>query len=569
MNGLIKRLFRLDQYPTQSQRDSVQLLIGTLIVIVILYMLFSFFIPVAGTDRPAAAQLGVSPLITLTVLVFYPLAALSFVLIRAGQYNIARWMPALLVYVSVVLLGFNTGLRTSANGATLVAVIVLGVIFARSAGLTVTLTVALLTLVISQLNYRLTTTEAIPQAINEPISLGLTLIGVGLTLYFFLGIVREQTREAAGDVEKARQKLAETSTEITSRVLRRADLTDTLNTAVEEIRASYPLAYHVQIFLIDDARQNARLAASTGDVGQVLLARGHQLAVGSMSVIGRVTSRGEVVVARSGSTDSVHKRNEFLPETVVEAALPLRSGDRVIGALDLQSKVPDAFFESDIPIFQALADNIAVAIDNARLLENAEARVRENQALNEQLRQNLVDIQRLNLQLTERSWRDYLVKVERQNLSVDLNNDQIMDLTQVTPTLNEAIQTNRVVQHIIGGASLVAIPIAVRGLVIGAFEFELDGEQALDTEDLEMMQTVSERLGLALESSRLFEENRRTAQREAVVNEIGSRITASNSVNSVLNEAARSIQNTLGANRVAIRLGTPPGNGHDRDRRPS
>jgi GAF domain-containing protein len=171
--------------------------------------------------------------------------------------------------------------------------------------------------------------------------------------------------------------------------------------------------------------------------------------------------------------------------------------------------------------------------------------------------------------LTERSWRDYLVKVERQNLSVDLNNDQIMDLTQVTPTLNEAIQTNRVVQHIIGGASLVAIPIAVRGLVIGAFEFELDGEQALDTEDLEMMQTVSERLGLALESSRLFEENRRTAQREAVVNEIGSRITASNSVNSVLNEAARSIQNTLGANRVAIRLGTPPGNGHDRDRRPS
>ena len=88
-------------------------------------------------------------------------------------------------------------------------------------------------------------------------------------------------------------------------------------------------------------------------------------------------------------------------------------------------------------------------------------------------------------------------------------------------------------------------------------EFELDGE-ALAPEDADMIQAVAERFGLAVESTRLYEESRRVARRETMLNEIGSRLQRTNSINAVLTEAARGLQSTLGANRVAIRLGAPP-----------
>jgi hypothetical protein len=92
-------------------------------------------------------------------------------------------------------------------------------------------------------------------------------------------------------------------------------------------------------------------------------------------------------------------------------------------------------------------------------------------------------------------------------------------------------------------------------------EFELDGMR-LTPEDLELVSDVSERFGLALESTRLYEESLRVAQRESVLNEIGTRLQATRSVDSLLSEAARGLQTSLGAHRVAIRLGTPPkGNG--------
>jgi GAF domain-containing protein len=104
----------------------------------------------------------------------------------------------------------------------------------------------------------------------------------------------------------------------------------------------------------------------------------------------------------------------------------------------------------------------------------------------------------------------------------------------------------------------------VRGQVIGAIEFELDKESSLSPEDLALIQEVGERFGLAAENTRLFERSQRIAQREALVNEIGVRLQTSSSIEATLAEAARSLKQTLRADKVAIRLGTPPaGNGNE------
>src|SRR5262249_37226567 len=93
----------------------------------------------------------------------------------------------------------------------------------------------------------------------------------------------------------------------------------------------------------------------------LLLARGHKLAVGSKSVIGQVTSTGQSVVALDTSASAIHRANELLPNTRAELALPLKINENIIGALDLQSKKVDAFSEADIRLFQAVADQVAIA----------------------------------------------------------------------------------------------------------------------------------------------------------------------------------------------------------------
>ncbi len=571
MNRLFDSIFNIQSFATVAERNRVRLLIDTTLLLFTFYTIFLFLIPVVTIDpqttgQTIGSQFGQDNFITLSISTFYPLFILTLVLIRAKRYDVARWSPPILWLFSVMVLAFSVGFRDPDGGAQTIVLVLLAAIFARTIGILIFTPLALVVLFTGFLRYRQIAVNAntYSATFDDMIALSFVLVGISVMLYFFLRNLLSQEKEAVSTVIEDRQRLAELTTQISTSVLRRSDLDATLTSAVEEIRVNFPLAYHVQIFLIDETRRSARLAASTGDVGRILMERGHSLPVGSTSVIGRVTSQGDIVVARSGSTETVHKRNEFLPETVVEAAFPLRSGDIVIGALDLQSKLTDAFTESELPIFQALADNVAIAIDNARLLEAAEVRVRENQQLTEQMRLSLREIERLNAQMTAQSWSDYVAQVVQPNMTLDLATENVNKRAEWTATLNEAAATNQIVQRELGDALVLAIPIAVRTQVIGAFEFEFENEEPLDAEDMQMLMTISERLGLALESSRLFDESRRTAQRETVVNEIGSRLVASNSISGVLNEAARSIQESLGAHRVAIRLGTPPKpNGHD------
>jgi GAF domain-containing protein len=286
--------------------------------------------------------------------------------------------------------------------------------------------------------------------------------------------------------------------------------------------------------------------------------RKHSLPVGSASVIGQVTSKGEPVIARADSPGSVHRANQYLPDTQVEAAFPLRIGGVVIGSLDLQSKLLIAFQETEIPIFQALADSIAIAIDNARLFEQSERRIVENQRLVEQSREALREVERLNRELTKSAWEEYLkTKNEGMSLAVDFGENTAEPSQEWTPSLVQAIRYNHVIQEKQKGGQVIAVPLRVRGQVVGAMEFELDGEHNFSPEDLDLVQEVGERFGLAVENTRLYEESQRIAQREALVNSISARLQTSNSVETIMAEAARGLQQTLKVSKVAIRLGSP------------
>ena len=142
--------------------------------------------------------------------------------------------------------------------------------------------------------------------------------------------------------------------------------------------------YHVGIFLLDTAREYAVLSAANSDGGQKMLERSHRLKVGETGMVGYVTSTGKPRVALDTGADAVFFNNPDLPETRSEIALPLRVGDEIIGALDVQSTEPNAFSQEDINVASILADQVSIAIQNARQFEETRRALAESNSLSKQ-----------------------------------------------------------------------------------------------------------------------------------------------------------------------------------------
>jgi transcriptional regulator with GAF, ATPase, and Fis domain len=164
----------------------------------------------------------------------------------------------------------------------------------------------------------------------------------------------------------------------------------------------------------------------------------------------------------------------------------------------------------------------------------------------------------LNRRLTGRGWSEYTAQRGTDGVNVSFNGTtSAQTAKEWTATLRLALQNNEAVQVEEDGSKTLAVPLRVRGEVIGAMEFELDANGQVSAEDLAMLEQVSEQLGLAAESNRLFETSQRLAQREALVNEIAGQLQATNNVETTLTTAARSLKDVLRANKVAIKLGVP------------
>jgi GAF domain-containing protein len=364
---------------------------------------------------------------------------------------------------------------------------------------------------------------------------------------------------SARDSER-RSKLSEASNAVSQRLLSaRLDLDVLLKEIVRLVRDTFPDVNQVQIYLIDTDRSKATLMATTADD---VSARHAAYSVGSLSLVGRVSLSSQSLVARDSDAastgDRAYMRLGFLPETHAETAIPMRLGQEVFGILDLHSDNPSAFLAEDIGLFETLANQIAVAIDNARLFQEAQSQVNENKRLYEQTRANLREIERLNRQLTGAAWTEYLNSTtEAPSFTIDMHSKAVDNVAAWTPTMAEASRRLQPIVNDYEHMKVVSVPISVRGQVIGAMEFELEPNQLVTPEQLIIVHQAVERLGLTADNARMFEDTQRAAHREAMVNEISTRIQSMTSVDAVVATAAQSLGEALRVNRIAIRLGTP------------
>jgi GAF domain-containing protein/HAMP domain-containing protein len=322
------------------------------------------------------------------------------------------------------------------------------------------------------------------------------------------------------------------------------DLDELLPGVVELVRERLAL-YYVGLFLLDEEGRFAVLRAGTGEAGRQMLAQGHRLEVGGDSMIGQCMATGQARVALDVGEEAVRFDNPLLPETRSEMALPLRSRGRSIGAITVQSVEGAAFDEADIAVMQTLADQVAVAIDNARLFANAQIALQEIEA-----------VQRRYL---GQAWAEYAAaRVASGYEQTDAGMVSFGD--EVLPEVRQAMTEQRpVVWNADGNAepSALVVPIMVRGQPIGALGIhDDDGSRQWTEGDVDLIEAVAERIAMAVENLRLLDETQRRAAYERLVGEVTTRMRASLDLESVLKTAMDEMYQALGLDEIVIRLAT-------------
>lgn len=312
-----------------------------------------------------------------------------------------------------------------------------------------------------------------------------------------------------------------------------------MNEVVNLIINVFGNIYHAQIFLNDELNEYAVLRASTGEAGRRLLERGHRLPVGGTSVVGRTTGEGVVTAVLDTEASDVHRKNELLPNTRAELAIPLRLGTAVIGAVDVQSFTANSFTNDQITTLQAMSDQIAIAIENARLYQES---VR---ALDEIAKRNRED--------TDKTWREHLFNVRTQELVAWAGTPT---RTETDSLREQAIKTGVTqIGRMTGNRTIpVAVPIVLRGQPLGAVVWELPAQEYSD-EKVALAEELVNRLSITLDNARLFEESQRAAERERVLNDIAAKITAQADVESILSTAVREVGQALRTTNVRLKLG--------------
>ncbi len=248
--------------------------------------------------------------------------------------------------------------------------------------------------------------------------------------------------------------------------------------------------YHAGIFLLDEKREYAVLQAASSEGGQRMLARGHRLAVGQVGIVGSVAASGEARIALDVGADAVFFNNPDLPLTRSEMAVPLKVRGQVIGVLDVQSTEVAAFTQADVELMQVLADQLAVAIENANLLAQAQQRVREIEVL----------LQRQ----TAEGWR------------------RLAQAGSLVYTFDGAVVTPRpLATDVAASRRTLSVPIVVQGQEMGSIDLVLpDRPPRADERDL--AQALASQLALALDSARLFRETQETLAELDVLSRAGA-----------------------------------------------
>lgn len=372
----------------------------------------------------------------------------------------------------------------------------------------------------------------------------------------------------------------ETAAEIARDISGSLNLDELLSKAVQLIRERFDF-YHAAVFLLDLPGEFALVREATGDAGAQMKRQGYKIGVGSKSIVGYVTGKGELLVVNDTAKDMTFFPNPLLPETRAEAAIPLRIGDRILGALDVQSRTPFAFHEDNLRSLQILADQLAIAVENSelfaetqehlsqhRLLHHITSSAASGATLEEALESAVSGLQvtlggdRVMILLLDKD-KHYLEVKASIGYAEDISNMKVEMGSGVTGwaaahrralRLRDVREDPRYMQISANTKSEMAIPLIYRNEVLGVINVESEQTDAYSENDEEMLGTLGGSLAAVIANARLVEQIRSQSERERLINEITDRIRRSTDIQSILHTTASEISRATGARYTSINI---------------
>ncbi len=353
--------------------------------------------------------------------------------------------------------------------------------------------------------------------------------------------LEKRVADRTQDLEKQTVELETVSRNIQSRAAQfeaLAQVTQAI-TSIRDLRELLPRIatvisekfgfYHIGVFLLDEINEYAILSATNSEGGRKMLERKHRLRVGKQGIVGNVTLTGSPRTAMDVGADAVFFDNQELPETHSEMALPLKSGDQIIGALDVQSTERGAFTNEDIRMLSLLANQVSLAIENARLFEETRKALTESEAISRQT--------------TREAWRNLPVEQNLLGYRYTLTGASPLDKPVALTEPDKAKKTE---------TARIVVPIELRGETIGTLVVQSPSTGDISPDQIDLIKAVAERVAISAENARLFDETTRRAERERMVSDITGKIRSGNDPQTMIQTAIEELRNALGASRVEV-----------------
>jgi GAF domain-containing protein len=291
-----------------------------------------------------------------------------------------------------------------------------------------------------------------------------------------------------------------------------------------------------------------------------MVERGHRIRVGE-GMIGWCIANDQARVTLEAGADAVRLATEELPDTQSEAALPLHSGGKVVGALTVQSDQPGAFDQDILLVLQTMADQVATALENARLFSQLqEALASTQRAYGQMSHEAWTELLRARQELAFRSgeraatvgeslWRPEMETAFREKQTVRMG---AVELNRTAATSQLPAGEEQAVQ----GYPL-AIPIRSGEDVIGVLDtFKPLDQGEWTTQEVAWLQDVSEQLSFALEAARFYQETQLREIRERQIREIGTNLQARVSLDALMQTAVADLARALNVPSAFVQLST-------------
>ena len=511
---------------------------------ILLFTLFATMLPIAAV----AAKPSASAPVTITVLIIASLLEVAaLILVLRGKISLARVIVPISLVIAITIIAFGAHSIHDISVVAFPLIIVIATLLQGKRATAATLPFAILAVILlGTLDMLGVTTSIIaPRTGIDDIVIGVILLVATSGLLNLLINRLNTATETAQSNEKAQieanNELKELQITLEQRVLdRTTELAEAnrrneqraqqfeaitlVGNVISSIRSLDELLpqvaeviskqfgyYHVGIFLNDANNTYAVLSAANSEGGKMMISRGHQLRIGEQGIVGFAISSGQPHIAFDVGKDAVYFGNQELPDTRSEMALPLKISNVVIGALDVQSTEPSAFTDEDTQILSLLADQVGMAIENARLFDQSRRALAESEAL----------------------YRQYLRQAwnrlpKEQNLAGFRYNARGATPIEIQEMPNSASRGEARISAEEKGSPCISVPLAIRGETIGILSVQIPDEKNVNEDQMDLVNAVAERVALSAENARLFEETTRRAERERLVSEITVKIRSTN-----------------------------------------